>query len=80
PGDTDLGVDPEMGIFTSAAKPDLREAVVNETGDYGRFWRALVDALQGTGPNPVPVSEALHVMEVLQAGLESAAKGSTVRL
>ncbi|MBV1691851.1 oxidoreductase [Novosphingobium sp. G106] len=78
PGHRDLGCDPELGLFTQAGNREL--PIANERGDYGLFWRRLVHALQENEPNPVPVDEALLVMEVLQAGLESAVSGSTVRL
>ncbi|MCJ2188703.1 oxidoreductase [Novosphingobium beihaiensis] len=80
PGDDGLGIDPEPGVLTSAENPDQREVVPNERGAYERFWRALGMALRGEGPNPVPAEQALDTMAVLEAGLESAAKGMTVRL
>jgi predicted dehydrogenase len=80
PGDEELGIDPEPGLFTPAGDPARPETMANERGDYGQFWEALVRALRGEGPSPVPPHEALGVMEVLQAGLDSAARGMTIRL
>ncbi|HEX7882233.1 MAG TPA: oxidoreductase [Afipia sp.] len=78
PGDANLGCDPVLGMFSQAGYREL--PVANERGNYGLFWQGLARALQWDEPNPVPVNEALSVMEVLQAGLESTAKGCTVRL
>lgn len=80
PGTQDLGVDPVPGIFTPADDQARRDEIPNERGDYGQFWRALALALHGEGPNPVSSAEALSVMAVLDAGLESAAKGVTARI
>lgn len=80
PDGEDFGQDPEAGWYTSAADPAQREAWPNERGNYGEFWRALALALQHNGPNPVPASEALAVMEVLTAGSQSAATARTVHL
>ena len=52
----------------------------NERGDYRLFWQALAAAIRGEGANPVPPVEAIAVMEVLDAGLRSAATRAEVRL
>jgi predicted dehydrogenase len=80
PGEDGLGLDSEPGIFTPADDPARRETIPNERGDYAQFWQALVRALRGEGPNPVPPPEVLAVMDVLAAGLDSAARGVTIRL
>ena len=80
PNDEDFGVDPNAGVYSPAEDPTRRETTSNERGDYKQFWRALTLALRGEGLNPVPPAEAVCVMEVLHAGLESAAKGMTVRI
>lgn len=80
PGDEALGMDPEPGRYSPADDPARAETIPNERGDYGQFWRALVLALRGEGPNPVPAAQALMVMEVLQAGLQSAVTGETVQI
>lgn len=80
PGEEGLGIDPEEGRYTTAEAPARSEPVANERGEYGQFWRALSGAVRGDGPNPVPPEQALIVMEVLQAGLTSAARGMTVTL
>jgi predicted dehydrogenase len=54
--------------------------VPNRRGDYRLFWSALTAAIRGEGPNPVPPHEALGVMEVLDAGLRSAAERREIAL
>ena len=74
----DWGLDPVAGVFTDAE--GRAGPVPNERGDYRLFWQALAAAIRGEGPNPVPAAEALSVMEVLDAGLRSAAEGCEVKL
>ncbi len=80
PGDPGLGHDPDAGLYTASTGDDGPQRVPNETGDYRLFWRALEATLRGEAANPVPASEALRVMEVLEAGLTSARQGRTVML
>jgi len=72
PGGVDWGHDPVAGTFTDAEGAST--AILNDSGDYRLFWMALVAAIRGGGPNPVPASEAIAVMEILDAGLRSAAE------
>lgn len=78
--DEAMGRDPELGFFKPAAEGQPCERVPNERGDYRSFWSALERAVRGLGANPVPPDEALAVMEALEAGLESAARGVSVPL
>lgn len=64
------GHDPVPGMFTDAN--GVASEIANERGDYRLFWTALVAAVRGEGPNPVPPSEAIAVMEILDAGLQDA--------
>lgn len=80
PGGAELGEDPTPGLFAAGNSPDQRLEIANERGDYTGFWQALAMALQGEGSNPVPASQAITVMEVLEAGMESSAKGVTVSI
>ena len=45
--------------------------VANLAGDYRQYYLALRDAARADGPNPVPPSEALAVMTVLERGRQS---------
>lgn len=72
PEGEDWGVDPIEGALT-IGEDGATSFVPNERGDYRLFWRALAAAIRGEAANPVPASQAITVMEVLDAGLRSAA-------
>jgi predicted dehydrogenase len=48
-------------------------------GDYRQYYLGIRDALRGNGPNPVPATEALQVMAVMECAMRSAAEGRTLR-
>lgn len=77
PEGEDWGVDPVEGVMTTG-DDGISSAVPNERGDYRLFWQALTAAIRGEGANPVPATEAIAVMEVLDAGLRSAAARAEV--
>jgi predicted dehydrogenase len=79
PGSEDWGVDPIEGALT-IGEDGSTSSVPNERGDYRLFWRALAVAIRGEGANPVPASQAITVMEVLDAGLRSVAARAEVAL
>ena len=82
PGGAGWGVDPRPGMLTRIM-PDgttVREAVTGVPGDYGQLYRALATAIRGEGPNPVPAADALAVMELLDAGVRSAAARREIEL
>jgi predicted dehydrogenase len=79
PGGDDWGIDPHPGLLTRSDGSAV-DPVANARGDYRLFWKALAAAIRGEGVNPVPASEAIAVMEVLEAGLLSAAEGRVVRI
>lgn len=41
-------------------------------GNYPAYYAAISDAINGKAANPVPVNEAIHVMQMIELGLESA--------
>ncbi|MBC2666750.1 oxidoreductase [Novosphingobium flavum] len=80
PGGAVWGHDPDHGRLTSGQNSDKPEYIANRNGDYGLFWRQLVAAIHGEGANPVPAEDAIQVMTVIQAGLDSAQLRRTVDL
>ncbi len=80
PGGPDWGHDTDDGILTLGDPQPTTETLPNRRGDYRAFWRALAAAIRDGGPNPVPATEALMVMEVLDAGLRSASRRSEILL
>jgi predicted dehydrogenase len=79
PGGECWGEDPVPGMLTPGGA-ERYSVTPNLRGDYRLFWSALVAAIHGTGPNPVPPEEALAVMEVLDAGVRSAAARREIAL
>ncbi|MFP5072206.1 Gfo/Idh/MocA family oxidoreductase [Pseudonocardia nantongensis] len=77
---------PEPGV--SGAEPRQRwgrlhngvaaEPVETTVGDWTGFYRDLLAHLKGDGPNPVPVTDALAVLAVLDAARRSATDGTAV--
>ncbi|HSX53878.1 MAG TPA: oxidoreductase [Sphingomonas sp.] len=70
PGEGAWGHDPVEGTLTRPGEAPV--TVPNLKGDYRLFWNALAAAIRGEGENPVPASDAIAVMEILDAGLRSA--------
>jgi predicted dehydrogenase len=82
PDDPHWGIDPEAGVLTRPGASGALEAtrIDNERGNYPAFYAAMRDAMAGQGPAPVPPAQALAVMEVIEAGIVSAAERREVRL
>lgn len=76
----DWGQDPSAGRLVTAADPHapspatLEQPWPNAPGNYPAYYAGIRDALRGRGPNPVPASEALVVMTLLDLGRRSAAE------
>ena len=73
------GVDPSPAVRVEGAD-GAREAVPGPPGRYLAFYDGVAAALRKGGPNPVPPEQALAVMEVLEAGLESHRRRAEIRL
>ena len=73
------GVDLRPGVVIDGAT-GARAAVAGPPGDYPAYYSAVARAVRDGGPNPVPPGEAVAVMEVLEAGLISAARRAEVAL
>jgi predicted dehydrogenase len=80
PGGEGWGHDPVAGQWTRCDPDPVTTTVPNLPGDYRLFWSALGAAVRGEGPNPVPAGEALAVMHVLDAGLQSTARRCEVAI
>ncbi|MGO3886556.1 MAG: Gfo/Idh/MocA family oxidoreductase, partial [Mycetocola sp.] len=64
----------------TAYTPTRSWTVPSEQGSYARFYEELgASVRRGTG-SPVPIAEALHTLEVLDAARTSATEGITVTL
>ncbi len=79
PGGEDWGRVPEARWGTLGAGDEVHP-VPSEKGDYCRFYQGMVAALTEGGPPPVPPSEALGCLEILDAARLAAATGQIAHL
>lgn len=73
------GVDPAPAVRIDG-QTGRRELACGPPGNYRAFYDGVAAALTDGGPNPVPPDQALAVMEVLEAGMESARVRAEVAL
>jgi len=64
------GVDPRPATVV-VGETGTRSEAPCPPGDYAAYYAAVAAALTGAGANPVPPEQALAVMAVLEAGIES---------
>ncbi|NRE87003.1 oxidoreductase [Klebsiella michiganensis] len=77
----DWGYDMRDGLLTRAEGEDITEASwLTLPGNYPAYYAAIRDALNGVGVNPVPASQAIQIMELIELGLESARHRATLSL
>ncbi|WP_114195420.1 oxidoreductase [Edaphovirga cremea] len=70
---TDWGYDMRDGILTLHYDGVMAEkTLLTIPGNYPAYYAAVRDAISGQGENPVPASEAIVVMELIELGLASA--------
>ena len=73
------GYEPEPAWGTLRTAAGVRR-VPSERGAYQDFYAQFATAVRGTGPFPVPVEEAIHTIEVLDAARVSALENRVVTL
>ncbi len=78
-GGAGWGVDPLPATVVDGAT-GARSQAPCPPGDYPAYYAAVAAALTGRGANPVPPEQALAVMAVLEAGIESDRLRAEVRL
>jgi predicted dehydrogenase len=77
PGGPDWGDDPDpLHVLRDGAEV-VRVPV--PPGNYGRYYALMRDAIQRGMPVPVPAAEAMAVMSIIIAGIESSDAGRAVR-
>lgn len=81
PGAGDWGHDPSPGILTTIGDTGPVARVIDgPRGDYRACYAAMRDAILGRGEPPVTPAQALELMQVLEAGVASAASGRRIAL
>ena len=77
----DWGYDMRDGVVTRVEGEErVEETLLTIPGNYPAYYAALRDALNGTGDNPVPASQAIQIMELIELGIESAKHRATLCL
>jgi len=76
PGDPQWGTDADPLQWQSDDGPMQSRPAL--PGDQSQFYVELAAAIAGNGPNPVPPDEAIRVMAIMQAAVDSASDGRTV--
>ncbi|HCF6465696.1 MULTISPECIES: oxidoreductase [Klebsiella] len=77
----DWGYDMRDGVLTRAEGENItEESWLTLPGNYPAYYAAIRDALNGSGTNPVPASQAIQIMELIELGLESARHRTTLCL
>lgn len=71
PGDAGFGVHAD-GRTATVAGPRFEDPEELEPGQYLAFYRALGDALQGTGPVPVDPADSIRGLQLIQEAVASA--------
>lgn len=81
PPQEDWGYDMRDGVLTRVdGEERLEETWLTIPGNYPAYYAAIRDALTGHGENPVPASQAIQIMELIELGMESARHRSTLCL
>lgn len=78
PGAADWGHDAEPVRVLRDGEPPAD--LPTPAGDYGRFYALMRDAIRYGAPPPVTPEDAVDVMTILHAGLESSASGREVKV
>ncbi|TDQ23080.1 putative dehydrogenase [Raoultella sp. BIGb0149] len=77
----DWGYDMRDGILTRVdGEERSEESWLTLPGHYPAYYAAIRDALNGNGENPVPASQAIQIMELIELGIESAKHRATLCL
>ncbi|HHA1214872.1 oxidoreductase [Enterobacter kobei] len=77
----DWGYDMRDGVVTRVEGEELvEETLLTMPGNYPAYYAAIRDSLNGTGENPVPASQAIQIMELIELGIESAKHRATLCL
>lgn len=77
----DWGYDMRDGVVTRVEGEELvEETLLTIPGNYPAYYAAIRDALNGSGENPVPASQAIQIMELIELGIESAKHRATLCL
>ena len=66
--------------FGEQIRQVVEETLLTLPGNYPAFYASVRDALNGVGENPIPASQAIQIMELIELGIESAKHRATLCL
>lgn len=79
PPQADWGYDMRDGVVTLSQDELLAEKpLLTIPGNYPAYYAAIRDAINGIGENPVPASQAIDVMALIELGIASASQGKAL--
>ncbi|MNN78234.1 putative oxidoreductase YdgJ [compost metagenome] len=77
----DWGYDMRDGVVTHVDGDERTEQTwLTVPGNYPAYYAGIRDALNGSAENPVPASQAIQIMELIELGIESAKHRATLSL
>lgn len=81
PPQEEWGYDMRDGVLTRMEGDEqIEESWLTRPGNYPAYYAAIRDALNGVAENPVPASQAIQIMELIELGIESAKQRATLSL
>ncbi len=81
PGAPGYGLDGRPGVLTTVVNEAQVHADVDaEPADYRAFYAGVREAIVAGAPSPVPVTEALRVMELLELAVRASAERREISL
>jgi predicted dehydrogenase len=77
PGSTGWGMDPDDAVLYDGPTGEVR-TIESVPGDQRRYYTALREALLRRAPDPVPASQGVAVMALIEAALRSDREGRRI--
>lgn len=75
------GIDEEQGVLSLEENGVVQAtSLATENGAYQEYYRQVRDAVLGRAPNPIPLADAVAVMQLLEAGRRSHAERREIEL
>lgn len=72
--------EPDGLLHTEINGEVVRQQTLSSSGNYMIYFDEVYKALVGEGPNPVPASEAVKVIKLIDAAMRSAKEGKRIDL
>jgi predicted dehydrogenase len=71
---------PDGLLHTEINGEVVRKELTSTPGNYMGFFEDLYKSLTGKGPNPVPPTDGLKTVKIIEAGFQSQKEGRVVTL